>query len=689
MKQKKRKEKKESAYLLRRIITLTVIVLAFASFIGTLAYVQLVKGEDYAAAASASSGKDVVLPAARGEIFDRNGIPLIVNRQVYALVFEHAYFPKKEDYQERNTVILNLIRLFESKDAPWVDALPIIFDENGALVFAQESDADITYLKGKDLLDLNDYATAQNCMDALITLFHLEQFSLQDARKIASVWFNFNKQSFRISNPYTFAQDVPKDLIYAIKENSGDYPGVTETVIPYREYMVEGWLAPHILGRVGAMDQEDYDSLKDAGYGMDEIIGKSGIEAAMENYLRGKSGKKTVTVTSDGKALTDITQEPEQGNTVILTMDIQLQRVVYEALEKVMVKYRKNNSVPVPPAGAAVVMNCKNGEVLASVSYPSYDITTYAEQVQELSNDPQAPLWNRALMSTYSPGSTIKPSVALAGLEEGVIDGHSTVRCTGYFYLAGQRFQCLQGHANRNVNVVSSIAESCNIFYYDTGLKLGIEKMNEYRTLLGLGQKTGVELPEAVGMMDSPEFRKSLGQTWTQGLTVQGSIAQANNAFTAIQMTNYCATIANGGTRYVPHFVKSIRSSDYTKTVVEKNAEVAVETGISQNSIDLVKQGMWRVANTGSCSQYLKNVGAVAAAKTGTSQAYREGVGEINNGFLITFAPYDDPEIAMFIICEGFKGSIYVAEVAQYIYEYYFNLSGAAAAPQGENALLG
>jgi len=688
------KPKKEKRFLFRRAATIGMVLLAFAAFGGALFYVQVVKGEEYAAVGSSETGRDVLLPAARGEIFDRNGVPLVVNRQSYSIIFEAADFPPRNDQPARNALIHNLIHLFETNSVPWIDDLPLLLDENGNVSFAPEREKDVQYLKSRDMLFLNDYATAQNCMDRLIEMFQLETYSITDAHKIASVCYSLRKTSFRISSPYTFAEDVPNALVAAVKEVSGSFPGVSTQIVPLREYMAEGWLAPHILGRIGAIDAEEYPALKEKSYQLNESVGKSGLEASMESYLRGTPGKKTVTTGSDGKSYTTVTEQPQQGNSLILSIDIEMQRIVAQSLEETLLNYyRTEKETPlVPPAGAAVVMNCKTGEVLAAASYPTYDITTYAENAGALANDPGAPLWDRTLMATYSPGSTIKPSGALAALEEGAIDKNTRFRCNGTFLFGGQRFKCDQHHKNRNVDVESALAESCNIFFYNAALAIEIDKLNEYRTLLGLGQKTGVELPEAAGRLDSPAYRQSIGEPWLPGYTVQAAIAQGSNSFTAMQMVNYCAAIANGGTRYVPHFVRTVKSYDLTKTVLDKTPEVAVEINIKPENLKLIHEGMWRAANQGAPRQYLTGLPVIAAAKTGTNQTYPTVNGKqtkVNNVFLITFAPYEDPELAVFVACDGFTSSSKSAAVAQKVYQYYFAQRGEAAVGQAENVLLG
>lgn len=675
----------------RRIAALCVIIGCFLIFSGTLVKIQLIDGAEYAAASASVSEKTVSISAARGAIVDRNGSPLVVNRQGYSIIFDGAYFPSSSQDAQRNSIIISLVELFESHQAQWIDNLPIAQDANGALTFKPESEKEVKILKSEDMLNLNEYASAQNCYDALVKEYELEDYDTARVLKIASVRYSMDKIGFRISTPYTFAKDVSNELVALVKENSSFYVGVDVEVVPYREY-VDGTLAPHILGRTGAIDAEEYKEKKDEGYRITDDIGKSGIEYAMESYLRGTDGFKTVYTDANGNRTTEITEPPVQGNTVVLTIEAGFQRVVANALRNAIEAFAGKKGNLVDNAGAAVVIDCNSGEVLASVSYPGYDISTYSEDAAELNKDSAAPLWNRALMSTYATGSTVKPSVAIAALEEGVITEETTFYCSGIFKYLNQEFKCEQAHMRLNVNVVNAINESCNTFFYEVGRLLGITRMNEYRTLLGFGQKTGCELAEAVGVLDSPEYRESLGQEWLPGFTVQSAIGQAGNLISPIQLANYCATIANGGTRYRTHFVKSVKSYDYSATALEKEPEIMCETGISKQTLDTVRHGMLLVGTIGYCADEFASLPVKAAAKTGTSQEYRiiDGVSvKINNGFLIAFAPYDDPEIAIAIAGEGMSSGSFAAPAARDIFDYYFSQTEDASLPQQENVLLG
>ena len=672
----------------RHIAVVCVVLIFFSALVGDLVKLQIIDGDSYAQAVSSVSTRTATITAARGEIVDTNGNKLVYNEQSYSIVFNASYFPSEQE--KRNEIIISLIRLFEDNGLEWIDNVPLVYDSKGVIQFKEDSESLIKQMKSRNMLNLNGYATAEECYNALIEEFELESFDKYDARKVASVCFEMMRQEFSVSAPYTFAEDVPEDISSSIMENSSFYEGVETKVVPVRTY-TDGTLAPHILGMVGSIDAEEYSELKEKGYKMNDTVGKSGIELAMEDYLKGTDGEETIYTDDEGNRTSEVTKEPEQGNTVVLTIDSNMQKVAQDALKSALEDYAGTVGNQVPNAGAVVVLSCKDSSILACASYPTYDISTYAENAEELNKATGSPLWNRALMSTYATGSTAKPSVAIAALEEGIIDEDYTVYCNGSYTYLGQTFKCEQAHATAFVNVVNAIDESCNTFFMEVGRLLGIEKMNEYRNLLGLGSKTGCELNEATGVLDSPEYRSTLGQDWLPGYTVQSAIGQAGNLWTPIQLANYVNTIANGGTRYRTHFVKSIKNADYTETILENKAEVVCETGISEETLDIVKRGMREVGVTGYCARYFSHLPVEVACKTGTSQEYRKigGVStKINNGFLIAFAPYDDPQIAIAVVGEGMVSGVYVAPVVAAIVEYYCGLSDSSPEIQTEGQLI-
>ncbi|MBQ7956869.1 MAG: hypothetical protein IJ279_02435 [Clostridia bacterium] len=655
-----------------------VFALVFLAFIVRFGYFQIVKADEYANAGKSVSSRSIAVKSTRGEILDRNGYPLVTNRQGNAVVFDLSNkFPTYEEQEERNRIILRLINLFEKADEEWVDELPIEVDKNGNVVFEKDRDEDIEEMKSRDKLNLNSYATAENCLDALVERYSLQAYSKEDACKIASVCYEMFLKSFNASNPYIFADDVSDKLVSIIKENSVFLPGVDIEITTYREY-ADGSIAPHIIGMTGVISAEEYEDKKDT-YGMTDIIGKNGIELAMESYLKGKNGLKTYYSDASGETRVEYTVNPEQGNNIILTLDYHLQKITQEAVKNCLENSEGDGT---PPAGSAVVIKVKTGEVLAAATYPSYNVETYNKNYKKLAKNTAAPLWNRAFLSTYTPGSTMKPAISIAGLEEGVITSKDGTFCDSTYKYKDITLGCTSAHGF--MDVVSAIHYSCNIFFYQLGEKLGISTMNDYRKLLGFGQKTGIEIEEAVGTLDSPSYRQTLGQEWYPGFTLQSAIGNAGDQATPIQLANYCATIANGGTRYKCTLIKSIKSYDYSTTIQENEPVVATKTGISKKTLNYVREGMLRVGTLGSCKDVFSTLPVKAAAKTGTSQVEKviNGTKKIcNNGFLITYAPYEDPEIAVCVALEGAGSGASVAPVARDIFAYYFNEDKDAEVP--------
>ncbi len=667
----------------KKRMTLTVmgIALVFVLFLTNLFQVQIV--EALQIANSVSSVVTQEIEAERGEILDRNGIKLVVNEQVNTIVFEYLEFPTS--YSERNVIIFALIELFEANECEYNDKLPIIFDDDGNLVFDESRSSEVTYLKSSAFLDLNYYATVDNCFDALVSMYGLEEYSTEDARKIASVYYSMLKNGFNSTTNYEFASDVSASMVSIIKEQQDVFTGVDVQVVSDREYLYTE-LAPHVLGTVGPITETEYAYLADEGYSLTDYVGKSGIEYAYEDELRGDDGVLTITVDADGNVTEEVTQEPVAGDTIVLSLDMQMQLIAQDSLQELIDEMQEERDFDM--SGAVVVMDVDSGEILASASYPTYTYDEYENNYDELSADESNPLWNRALRSTFTPGSTIKPIVAIAGLEEGVITGDTLIKCTGvYTYYDDYQPTCTGYHGN--LDVVYALFNSCNIFFYETSRLLGIEILNDYFTMFGLGESTGVELTESVGTVDTVELRESVGDSWTPGLTIQAGIGYGMNEFTPLQLCSYVSTIANKGVRYEATFVKSILTSDYTQTVFEHSATVLSNAEFSDSSWDLVYEGMLLVGTESYVD--FSGVSVDVAGKTGTTTIVRTINGEVvdtYNGFIICFAPYDDPEIAIAVAIEGASSGGSVAPVASAILEYYFNTEETEESVQLEGVLL-
>lgn len=661
------------------LIIILVFSLVFLTYLFNIQIIDVTRERE-----TVVSTVEVSVDAVRGNILDRNGYPLVTNKQVNKIVFTYLSFPT--DYDERNVIINALIKLFDKNGVEWHDNLPIELTSKGKLRFVKDKDNEISYLKSEAFLDLNYYADVEDCFNALVTRYRLEKYSLKEQRAIASVYYSMVKNGFNTGRDYEFATDVSSALISVIMEKSDIFTGVNVKISSEREY-TDGTVAPHILGMVGPITTTEYENKKELGYTINDIIGKSGVESAMESYLRGVNGVKTITTDSSGNTSEAYTTLPTDGNTVILTIDFDIQKVAQTALADCISSLQATLKRPFALTGAVVVMNTENAEVLAMASYPSYDNSTYSENADELNSNVNKPLWNRALRSTYTPGSAIKPAVAMAGLEENVITRNTVITCRHiYTHYEDYQPKCTGYHLGQNV--INALYNSCNIFFYETARLLGIDKLNSYFAMFGLGEETGVELYESTGTVDSPTLRTNLGELWTPGLTVQAGIGHGNNQFTPMQLCSYAATIANRGIRYKAHIIKSVKTADLSETVLETEKEILSQADFSEENWNLVYRGMNLV---GSNNFYLSKAPVSVAAKTGTTTVSKKVNGrtiETNNGILISFAPYNNPEIAVAVVVEGASSGSSTSPIVRDIMNYYFSSEEKQENFTEENVLL-
>lgn len=651
----------------RPVIALFMVALVVFGFGFKLFDIQIKNHDYFVKKNSTMQTYTVQIPAARGDIVDRNGNQLVTNRQGNSIILDATVFPSADDNEARNTIILNLINLFEKNGEEYVQHLPLQSNSNGQIGFLTNDDLDekdIATMKSENMLNLQPYATAQNCFDAVAEKYGLEKYDPITAIKIANIRYELTLMMFSYNTPVTIAEDVSQNTVAAVKDNTEMYKGADVRTVAYREY-VDSTIAPHILGTVRKINAEEYEKYKDEGYKITDEIGESGIEYAMEKYLRGTDGEMTITKNSDGTITREVTKPPIQGDTVVLTIDIGLQKVAQDNLKAVCDEVDANSS-----AGAVVVEDVNTGELLAAASYPTYDLADYYEKYDQLIKDKRNPLWSRFALGTYAPGSTFKPAVACAALEEGVITKDTEFKCSGTMKFYDQTLQCLHQKAHGNENVAEAIRDSCNIFFYKTSLEIGINKMNEYCSMLGFGEKTGVEIPESKGVLAGRTERENAGGYWNLGDTVHAAIGQSDNLFTPLQLANYCSTIANGGTRYEAHFVKSVISKS-NNAISYKEPKVAENTGFSKATLSTVQGGMRDVAKSGAPSRIFDKLNVNLAAKTGTSQVKVKGQ-DRNNGFLITYGPYENPEIAVSSVVELAGSGTETAALTSSVYNYYF-----------------
>ena len=663
---------------IRSFVCILLVVAVIFGFGADLYTIQIKNHDYYISQNNAVKTYTVPIEATRGEIVDRNGNSLVTNRSGNSIILDAAYFPPKSENEKRNAIIINLLQLFRKNGEEWINNLPLTVD-GGKIVFTDDED-EVTNMKSKNMFNLQKYATAENCFNAMVEEYGLQSFDKETALEIGAVRYELTRLSFSIENPVVIADDVSSETVAAIKEDQTSYLGANVKVTSYREYK-NPELAPHILGTVRKINADEYEQLKDSGYGITDTIGESGIESAMEEELRGVPGELTITVDSNGNVSEEVTKDPVQGNTVVLSIDKDLQLLAQEKLKETCDGVDLYNS-----AGAVVVESVNSGELLAAASYPTYSITDYYDDYTRLAKNSRKPLWNRFALGTYAPGSTFKPMMACAALEEGVITDSSTFTCRGTFQYYDITFKCLNQNAHGSENVKTALRDSCNIFFYNCADRLGISKMNEYASMFGLGEKTGVEINEAAGVLAGPASVERYNKKWQMGDTIQSGIGQSDNLFTPFQLANYCATVANSGTRYDLHFVKAIINTK-NGSVDETGATVAEDLPISDSTFKTVQEGMRLVATNGAPASVFRKIDVDVACKTGTSQIVKNGQ-IVNNGFLITFAPYDNPEISIASVIELAGSGTSTAEITSSIIDYYYSNNSDEVPAQQTGTLL-
>ena len=624
-----------------------VLVIALIFYAAKIYSVQIVNAEEYTDKNDgAASVRTAVLKAPRGEILDCYGRQIAVNRDGYNVVFNKAYVK-----DNLNDVILALIKLFTEKGVEWKDELPM--SQTAPYGFKEGESTDKLIAK----LELAHYATAENCFNAMSEKYKLENYSADEQRKIMGVRYGMDIADFSISYPYTFAEDIPTELMRKISESGFLLSGVSVEVVPFREY-TDTSLAVNLIGTVGPIFAEDWEEYKAKGYSYNDKVGKSGIEKWGEEYLRGTDGEITYRIDSKGNIISsEITKEPVAGKTVMLTLDKKMQRSAQDSLEKTVKELKSKGGTAT--AGAAVAVHIDSGKIICAANYPTYDSATIGQNYDKLLSDPAKPLTDRAFQGVYPIGSTIKPAVAVAALENGLYHIGETVNCKHTYDLFGDfKPRCLHRHGP--INLKNALAKSCNYFFFEMGRRIGAIKLTDYYKQFGLGVSTGVEVNDSKGILLEP---KSDGS----GDTLQIAIGQLN-AFTPLQAANYVATLANGGTHYRASLISKIVSYDISTVYDESKPEVKNKIDISKSAIDAVKEGMLSVTEDGTGRAALGNYPIKVGGKTGTAQV----TGKADHSIFVAFAPFDNPEIAISVVLEHGSNGYAAGSVVREILDAYF-----------------
>ena len=742
--------------LLRRLLVLgCLLLLCFGLAGGQLVQLQLVNGESYLRRSAEFLTTTSTVSAARGEILDRYGRPMVTNQTGFSLVLIYASF--WEDNESRFETLLDLANRVKADGAPDTadmaegdasdsgedttdttdttasdsgavlnDTLPITetapfeyvgesgsSERNSLSTYIKDSaetlglgavqeavaaaqtaneqnpqyDADGNEIDQVAALDATTVISASEFISAMRS--YLEEnagmptgLSDTDARTLVGLYYSMRQVNFSNSTTFTLADNVSMDLIAYIKEHHQDYEGVDVESEAVRQYNTT--YAAHLLGTVGPMYAEEWNGTDNGGpysekqgYTMNDTIGKTGLERALEEYLHGTAGSRTMeTDLGSGAALEDEANSsaPQPGDNVITTIDLELQAVAEESLANYVSGYQRG--------GAAVALDPNTGEVLAMASYPTYDLENFNRDYDEIEADSRSPQLNRATQGLYPPGSTFKVLSAIAALEEGVIDANTTFTCTGVFELGGQKFACNNHDTPMTLDVTQAIKYSCNTFFYNVGQRLTGEHLEDWCDRFGLGNVTGIEIDESAGHAAGPTYRDIMRKAdptlreWQGGDDVNAAIGQSDNAFTPLQLANYMAAVINGGTLYKPTLVKNIKTYDYSDVVEESEPEILGTIEFSDATWNLVMQGMNEVtAEGGTAATTFADYPIAVGGKTGSAEMTenRDGV-EINytNGLFIAFAPFDDPEIVVCVVGEGAGHGSAVAPVVRDIFDAYF-----------------
>ncbi|RGC07393.1 peptidoglycan D,D-transpeptidase FtsI family protein [Faecalibacterium prausnitzii] len=658
-----------------------------------LIFLQLVNGDDFKSQATNTTDYKFTVTAARGDIVDSRGERIATSVTSYNVVLNKLLMGD----EDLDGMLQKIVELLRANGESWNDTLLISQpDAGGNYIFTAEegSTRDQKALAAmKDNLGLQQYATANDVMEKLVEDYDLASYPLSWQRTLGGIHYEMQLQAFSNVNNFIMAENVSEATVATIKEHSLSLPGVEIVETSTRSYE-QSTVLPHVLGRVGKITAEKWKvtdengqttyPLREKGYNMNDIIGISGLESAYEDELRGKDGVETITRNSDGVIVdTALTTVPEPGHTVQLTIDSRFQKAVDKALaENIdMINRVYNTGSMKAAAGAAVVLDVKDGSVLAASNYPSFDQNLYATQYSEYSADESLPLFNRALQGLYTPGSTFKPAVAVAALDSGLINQYSTVFCNGvYTFYKGYSPRCTRHGHSGNIDVVTAIKWSCNIFFYDVGRRTTSDVYDAYAYKMGLGTRTGVEVNEATGRLTTKN-----DSNYTASLDIQAAIGQGNTVVTPVQLATYAGTLANRGVRYRTHFVKAILDTNTGKVLQETQPEVMDVIEDRGDTFDLVRQGMIGVSETMSG---LKNYPVTIACKTGTpqrSETYYVGSTRkhYTNTMMVAYGPAEDAEIALGIVIEYGGGGARAGNLVADIFDAYYAMKDGSLNEDG------
>lgn len=637
-------------------IILSVLLVLFAGAMASmrLMKIQVVVDEEIVTASPISEKNAVTytqnLNATRGDIVDLMGKPIIQNKIVYGIVLQKAFFP--DDNAEGNQILLDIYKTLISKSYEIKFDFPVSRTQPYKFTGTDKENQEL-----KDRINVNVYATAENCLDAFITDYEIsEKYSKDDIWIISAMRYQLMIKDFSLNNDFLLAEDVSEDIIVDIKEQSFRLKGINIRETSERK-IIQGNILPHEIGTVGPIYAEEYEELSQKGYALNDVVGKSGIEAVMEDTLRGKNGVEEITLNNNAIINSKIITPVENGKTVKLTVNSKYQRKLQDILENFINNFGSFGRYDLDAqCGAIVVLDAKTGAVRGMATAPTYDLNEYVSDYNKILNADNTPLVNRATDGVYRPGSTFKTITATGGLNEGLVDGDTYFYCGHKMQYYDMEFNCTGYHDY--ISVTRAITVSCNIYFYELAKQLTIDGLVKYQNLYGLGQHTGIETGDQTGYIASPENYDDMGLTMYSGDVIQSGIGQGEMGITPIQLACVANTIANNGVRYKPYLIEGIYDS-FTGECIQKTEPTINET-IELNYdyvFDYIEEGMIGASLNMPYSYSLADLGFDVAIKTGTPQTRNL---QSQNSLFIGYAPADDPVLAFAGIIEDGEYSKYM-----------------------------
>ena len=542
----------------------------------------------------------------------------------------------------------------------------LIFDRNGTRLVDNRPAFDI-YITLKD---------AKPVQQTLEKLSFYTGFSINELKE------RINRYKGRGAyRPVLIKQDIGRDTLAAIEVHKFDLPGITVDVKPRRHYL-DRYSAAHLIGYLSEINSSELRSGKYPGARRGDFIGKFGVEKAYEHYLRGGLGGRQVEVDARGRVIRTLkTVEAWPGYNLFLTLDQQVQEKAEMMLEG--------------KAGAAVAIEPGSGRILAMASSPAFNQNAFvdgmsSEQWHKLNSNPDHPMVNKAIMGAYPPASTFKIVTAIAGLEEGVIDENTVLHCPGHYKFGDRVFRCWKKSGHGKVNVVQALEQSCDVFFYQVGLKLGIDRLAWHARACGLGSRTGIKFDrENAGLVPTAAWKKRrFGIPWQQGETLSVAIGQGYNLVTPLQMAVLVSAVANGGTRYKPNILEKIETAA-GETVFESVPEIVGRLSASRETIDLVREGLFNVVQgPRGTARRIRMKTVNISGKTGTAQIVAMKSDEEEDGaevldrhkdhaWFVGYAPSESAQIAVAVIVEhGEHGSSTAAPIVKEMIETFLSGTG-------------